>query len=103
VAEKKKTGLGTNAFFQRGQSGKDQEDAPVPAGQEGTETAKPAPPPKPKKVRTTVMMYEKTLASMELLKVEARKQGIKATLSDVLEEAIQSLMEKKKLELHKLE
>jgi hypothetical protein len=55
--------------------------------------------PRRKKIRTTVTLYEKTLASMELLKVEARKQGVKATLSDVLEEAIQTLMEKKQLEI----
>jgi hypothetical protein len=103
VGEKKKTGLGTSAFFQRGQSGGEQGNEAAPTVQEATEPAKPDSPPKPKKVRTTVMMYEKTLASMELLKVEARKQGIKATLSDVLEEAIQSLMEKKKLELKELE
>jgi hypothetical protein len=34
---------------------------------------------------------------MELLKVEARKQGVKATLSDVLKEAVDMLMESKGL------
>jgi hypothetical protein len=91
VSEKKRTGLGASAFFQRNQPDGDQQETAAPV--------KLVARPRLKKIRTTVTLYEKTLASMELLKVEARKQGIKATLSDVLEEAIQSLMEKKQLEL----
>jgi hypothetical protein len=101
VSEKKKTGLGTSAFFKRGPANGD------PDGQQVEETSiqpaqaepKPKAPPKPKKVRTTILIYPETLASMELLKVEARKKGDKATLSDIIEEAVQGLMKKKKLEL----
>ncbi|HMN26645.1 MAG TPA: hypothetical protein PKE45_00715 [Caldilineaceae bacterium] len=93
MSEKKKTGLGTGVFFQNNQ--------PVDIDARGP--VKLVAPPKPEKVRTTVMLQKKTLAAMELLKVEARKQGIKATLGDVLEEAVQSLMEKKKLELKDLD
>ena len=99
MSEKKRTGLGANAFFKQNQPADGQNATAEPVTPKAGESAQPAAPAKPKKVRTTVTMYEKTLASMELLKIEARKQGIKATLSDVLEEAITTLMEKKKLEL----
>jgi hypothetical protein len=103
VSEKKKTGLGASAFFQRNQPDGEQGNATATARREEMGSIKLIAPPKPEKVRTTVMLQKKTLAAMELLKVEARKQGIKATLGDVLEEAIQSLMEKKKLELKGLD
>ena len=93
MSEKKKTGLGAGVFFQNNQPVEPDVRGPV----------RLVVPPKPEKVRTTVMLQKKTLAAMELLKVEARKQGVKATLGDVLEEAIQSLMEKKKLELKDLD
>ena len=48
-----------------------------------------------KKVRTTIMLYPDTLAGLDMLKVHARKQGGKATYSDILEEAIRDLMKKK--------
>ena len=56
-------------------------------------------PEKPKivKERTTVMLYPETLSAMEQLKVELRKSGEKVTYSDVLEQAIWALMEKKGL------
>lgn len=59
----------------------------------------PQKPPKPKvvKARTTVMLYPQTLSAMEQLKVELRKSGDKVTLSDVLEQAVWALMEKKGL------
>ena len=49
------------------------------------------------KARTTVMLYPHTLSAMEQLKVELRKSGDKVTLSDVLEQAVWALMEKKGL------
>ncbi|MDQ4078349.1 MAG: hypothetical protein M3220_19145 [Chloroflexota bacterium] len=88
---KKKTGLGAAAFFQK-----------EPAGQpesEQEEGAAEVEAPKPKKVRTTVTLYPDTLATMEMLKVEARRQGEKATYSDILEEAILDLARKKGVEL----
>lgn len=56
-------------------------------------------PAKPKvvKERTTVMLYPQTLSAMEQLKIELRKSGNKVTYSDVLEQAIWALMEKKGL------
>ena len=89
---KKKTGLGKSAFFNRSQeNGADEQARTTPQDVQTQE------PKKPKKVRTTVTLYPETLASMELLKVEARKGGEKATFSDVLAEAITELMQKKGL------
>lgn len=56
---------------------------------------KPAPKAKVAKIRTTITLYPHTLSAMEQLKVELRKSGDKVTLSDVLEQAVWSLMEKK--------
>ena len=53
--------------------------------------------PKSTKVRTTITIYPRTLSAMEQLKMELRKSGDKVTLSDVMEEAIWALMEKKGL------
>lgn len=53
--------------------------------------------PKIEKARTTVMLYPATLAALDQLKSELRKSGEKATYSDVLEQAIWALMEKKGL------
>jgi hypothetical protein len=43
------------------------------------------------------MLYPNTLSAMEQLKMELRKSGDKVTLSDVLEQAVWALMEKKGL------
>ena len=91
MSSRKKTGLGRDAFFSHS------EDDGQESAQAAPVVEKKADPPKPKKVRTTVTMYPETLASLELLKVEARKSGIKATMSDVLSEAIEMLMKKKGL------
>ena len=50
---------------------------------------------KKKKVRTTVTLYPETLATLEMLKVHARRQGKRATFSDILAEAIIDLAQKK--------
>lgn len=55
--------------------------------------------PKKKKVRTTITLYPDTFATLEMLKVHARRQGNKATFSDILAEAILDLAEKKGLAL----
>lgn len=89
----KKTGLGTNAFFA---STEDEKTVETPVVEQ-PKAAKPKPPKKVEKVRTTVTLYPHTLAAMELLKAEARKDGVKATFSDVLGDAIDLLMKKKKL------
>ena len=84
---KKKTGLGTNAFFQEAET-------------DNTTTApESATPPqtvsKSAKVRTTITLYPETLAQLDMLKIHARQNGEKATYSDILREAIEVLTEKK--------
>ena len=70
------------------------ESAPAPAE---TPAVAPQKRPKSNKVHLTVTVYPKTLSVMELLKVELRKSGSRVTISDVLDEAIWALVEKKKL------
>ena len=89
MSNKKQTGLGRNAFFKNST-----EDEQVPSAPESTPAAK-----KPEKVRTTLTLYPETLASMEILKIEGRKSGQRVTLSDVLNEAVTTLMQKKGLSL----
>jgi hypothetical protein len=81
----KKGGLGegVNALFKRG------EEAP-------SDTEKPS---KPEKYRTTVMLYPDTLSNIELLKADARKQGVKATMSDILNDAVQLLAKERQIQL----
>ncbi len=54
---------------------------------------------KKKKVRTTITLYPDTLATLEMLKIHTRRQGNKATFSDILAEAILDLAQKKGLQL----
>ena len=90
---KKKTGLGKSAFFT---PQAEESESPTPPA-ETTKAEEPKAPEKPQKVRTTVTLYPETLAAMELLKANARKSGKKVTLSDVFEDAIKALMEKKQI------
>lgn len=80
---KKQTGLGTSAFF----SGSKKK----PAADAAPET------PKPEKIRTTVMLSPEAYAGLEQLKSHARRQGQKATYSDLLDEAIRKLMVERKI------
>jgi len=89
VSDKKQTGLGRSAFFKNTTADETETDAPALKP-----TAK-----KPEKVRTTLTLYPETLASMEMLKIEGRKAGERVTLSDVLNEAVTTLMQKKGLSL----
>ena len=84
---KKKTGLGTNAFFQEAETDHTT-TAPEPAMPSQTVS-------KSAKVRTTVTLYPETLAQLDMLKIHARQLGEKATYSDILREAIEGLIEKK--------
>ena len=52
-------------------------------------------PPQRQKIRRTYALYEETQIALEEMKLAARKQGVKMTLGDLLEEAVQLLMEKK--------
>ncbi len=86
-------GQGTGAFWQSGPRRAD--DPP-----EGEALAAPeeATSDKSKKLRTTVTLYPDTLAKMENLKVQARRAGVRATYSDILEEAINDLAHKRGVE-----
>lgn len=101
--KKRKTGLGTDAFFQQPQSAEEEKPAAEAAAKE-PEKARA----KPEKLVATqqtgvrrqgahylVTLYQETLRGMEMLKVQAQEQGIEATYSDILDEAIRELMAKK--------
>jgi hypothetical protein len=87
--KQQKTGLGqgVSAFFKQGDvaavvPAEDQAQEPVDLGRQ--------------KTRTTVMLYNDTLESIELLKAQARKRGVKATMSDILNDAVALLVERSK-------
>lgn len=99
---KRKTGLGTDAFFQQSEPSEDEKAAEKKEPEQEQEPQAEGKGPKrnkSEKVRTTVTLYPETLAGMEMLKVQARMEGEKATYSDILNEAIRDLMEKKGVEL----
>lgn len=109
---KRKTGLGTDAFFKqpeavaeedRPEETREQREEPEQVRESKPKAQKPArkkpEKSKPEKVRTTVTLYPETLAAMEALKVEARKQGDKATYSDILNDAIRELVKKRKVKV----
>lgn len=109
MSKKKRTGLGRDALFQSPKTQPEQEDAAAEqsaqtgeAVQQSTEdesqpSAEEA-TAKREKVRTTVRIYATTYGMMEALKVYERRQGNKATYSDILEEAIIDLAKKKGLD-----
>lgn len=86
---KKNTGLGASAFF--------------PAEEDSTQSSpvakalsKPVPDkPVRAKTRTTVILYNDTLESIELLKAQSRKKGVKASMSDILNDAVALLMQER--------
>lgn len=84
ASKKKQTGIGegVNAFFKR--SG-------------GTNAPKQPTEPVREKSRTTVMLYNDTLEMIELLKAQSRKQGVKATMSDILNDAVELLAKERSL------
>ncbi len=88
----KKTGMGegVSALFKSGA-----EETATNSAEEAP--AEPEKPSKPKKYRTTVMLYPDTLSDIELLKSEARKQGVKATMSDILNDAVQLLAKEREI------
>lgn len=108
ASKNSKTGLGKSVFFRNSQtvdqeagdteelvSGKVGNGSNQEQGSSLGDTNGEA--PKPQKVRTTVTLYPETLAAMELLKVESRRNGQRATYSDVLGEAVDLLMEQRGL------
>ena len=95
--KKRGGGLGKNAFF-RQQEEDSEESVATPAKQDAKAKPKAPKPEKPKKVRTTVMLYPDTMAGLESLKAHGRQTtGKLTTYSDVLNEAIHDLMKKKGL------
>ena len=88
---KKKSGLGAESYFQNIPT----LDAIEPPATE-FETSKEIKPQTPErdKIRRTYALYEETQISLEALKLAARKQGKHVTLGDLLEEAVQLLIEK---------
>ena len=88
--QRKPTGLGTDAFFRTPNVPEVKPTIPKHPGQTQEGEA-----PQSRKVRTTVTLYPDTLAALEMLKVYARKQGERMTYSDILDEAISNLIEKK--------
>jgi hypothetical protein len=111
----RKTGLGAKAFFKQPSSQPEQElTAERPAAQDqsaelsqpadqvqaATPAKKPAedtkaPQPQSEKIKTTINLSSDTLALLDALKIDARKQRRKATYSDILDEAIRELATKK--------
>lgn len=87
---KKKSGLGAESYFQ---------NIPTLAAIEAPvgemETSKEAGAER-NKIRRTYALYAETQIALEELKLAARKQGKQVTLGDLLEEAVQLLIEKKK-------
>ena len=62
---------------------------------ETPDSEEPDEPPAREKIRRTYALYEETQIALEEMKLAARKQGMKMTLGDLLEEAVQLLMEKR--------
>ncbi len=98
---KQKTGLGTAALFQTPSANQQL------STQQETETAEPPSTSQPvekqqeaveAKVKTTVNLSAETLALLDALKIQARKQKRKATYSDILDEAIRELAKQKGIE-----
>lgn len=95
MAKKRQTGLGANAFFQNiGADKTDKVEPAPPAAPPAKASGSPA-KNKPPKIRTTVTLYPETMAQLDALKINARRQGQKATFSDILSEAIGDLAAKK--------
>lgn len=84
TTKSKNTGLGASAFFP------DTED-PTQAAPAAKVVAKPVRP----KIRTTVILYNDTLEAIELLKAQSRKNGVKASMSDILNDAVDLLMQER--------
>lgn len=80
------TGLGTSVFFPEGGG-----DTPAVRTVTKPNDSKPVRP----KLRTTVILYNDTLEAIELLKAQSRKKGVKASMSDILNDAVELLMQER--------
>jgi hypothetical protein len=77
---KRKTGLGTDAFFQQAE--------PTPLEAQPVETKSAVPADNEIRERTTIMLSFQTRALLDQLKTEARRRGEKATHSAIIEAAL---------------
>ena len=83
-APKKNTGLGARVFFPENE----EPTQAAPAAQAITKPVRA-------KTRTTVILYNDTLEAIELLKAQSRKNGVKASMSDILNDAVDLLMQER--------
>ncbi len=97
----KKTGLGggVDAIFGSSAVEEQVEETTVDDTQKEAEEVAPEveEPIMPPKYRTSVMLYPETLSDIELLKSESRKQGVKATMSDILNDAVELLAKERQI------
>lgn len=110
MTKPRKRGMGINALFD--QTADDQAVAPrhtsarqeaqhppAQTTRESDSPALPEPAPRPK-IRNTFVIYEDTMRTLEMLRVlaERKKAGnkdAKVTYGDLIDEAVQALLEKK--------
>jgi len=120
VTKSKKKGLGMNALF--GQAAGDQtnvvppptsdippvladqtaQDAPTQNGIQSEAASPPKLPQRPK-IRNTFVIYEDTMKTLEMLRLLAERKktdgkDTKVTFGDLIDEAVQALLEKKSQE-----
>ena len=90
---KRKTGLGTDAFFAPPKVEElKKKKQPEELGEKKAERPPTLRTKKSSKVRTTITLYPEDLATLEELKIfETRRQGKRVTYSDILADAINLL------------
>jgi hypothetical protein len=99
---KKKGGLGAESYFETvpklQREGKTRGEAPSRSqnNEDGDTESRPL---QRQKIRRTYALYEETQIALEEMKLAARKEGEKVTLGDLLEEAVQLLIEKRGLNI----
>jgi hypothetical protein len=111
VTKSKKRGIGINAFFDQAPSEQAEAldaatpanpDHPPQAGAEQSEDAQStlAKTTRRTKIRNTFVIYEDTMRTLEMLRLlaapkKAGDKGSKVTYGDLIDEAVQALLEKK--------
>lgn len=90
---KRKTGLGTDAFFTPPRVEEPEEEKRLEKPAEGRVRQRlSSKTKKSSKVRTTITLYPEDLATLEELKIfEIRRRGKRVTYSDILADAINLL------------
>ena len=104
MTKPKKRGMGINALFDQTQDDQAAASRPTPsqpeAHQPPTQTDRETESPARPKIRNTFVIYEDTMRTLEMLRMlaERKKAGpkdIKVTYGDLIDEAVQALLEKK--------